>query len=90
MENRVLTLEELIALDTGAPIYVETSPELPSEMALSSPWHTRDYREGAPVLTSTAIPWHHLPLTGRTFYGEIWRVWLREPTPAELSANPWP
>lgn len=86
MQNRPLTLEEVLALPERARVYGEITPSFDRNRSCSgeyerSGWFFVQRIDHMPML---------LGIKMGGFEAGKWRVWLREPTPAELAANPWP
>ena len=89
-ENRVLTLEEVLALPDGAAVWVdEARPEFKSGINKVLRPHDGEWGLSLepPEGEGCGPYW---PETWPDYVGTRFRVWLREPTPAELAANPWP
>lgn len=88
--NRVLTLEEVLALDDGARVWVEHAKGYgKSHMyAKLTGWNGCDIA----LVDEDGVCWRidtHIP---ETAFGKLYRVWslLQPPTNEELAVNPWP
>jgi len=89
-ENRVLTYDEVLALEDEQEVYVE-------ESSTSQYNSTNAYGFGVKELikntqrngASCSKDWSE---SNKETHGKFWRVWLlpQPPTPEELAANPWP
>jgi hypothetical protein len=83
--NRVLTLEEIMALDEGARLWVETSTK--SEYGSMIHYRTKTHAGDDALKDSSG---GYYPITPE-WYGDEYRVWSLPvaPTPDELAAWPW-
>ena len=92
MANKVLTLEEVLALETGQRVWIEHKPDA---------WAIR-VSDGAAVVMGHAYWGKVLGKRGRedydfyglstdndVYFGRMFRVWHKKPTPDELAAWPW-
>lgn len=87
--NRVLTLDEVLALKNGKRVWVEHNPscnsvDWPDEV------HVVHMRGSTLVLCGgSGFTW--LPKSDGDWFGTHYRVWSlrRPPTVAKLAANPW-
>lgn len=84
-QNRVLTLEEVLALRDDEPVWVEHINNMRSHCGI----HIK--RWGNELWSDDPIGTEGFYRADGT-YPKRWRAWAfaQPPTPAELAANPWP
>lgn len=88
-QNRLLTLDEVLALPKGETAFVETRKKIglnaEGVMRRAVLTHKKGHENNA--LCRDYLYWD---LDEPRSFSVDYRVWLREPTAEELAANPWP
>lgn len=86
MDNRVLALPEVLALEDGAEVWVEEAfPEFAS--GVNTVMRASGHVSLEPPAEETCGP--YWPGSIGDCFGNQYRVWLHRPTDAERSAEPW-
>lgn len=98
MKNRVLTLDEVLALPEGARVWVEDEIQRLTQHTVCYDYCDAEELNGSGEVYALAlVDEHHKfwPIdldVMDEYFGRVFRVWSlpQPPTPDDLQANPWP